>query len=190
MDELRFRIVGISNQQVRNWRRPVQPNPPHSPMRLRVARVWRSANQVTRILIVVTTVAACHYVLFAQPSVHDVVGRRVLVLLDTSGSMENTTERTSHQLEALKARNVSVREPYSSNGYAISSANGMHSLLQPLQQAVAANPLADTIYLISDFKGGDCCWPSRVKQVCQDVIYRVSVCNNFLDLLLQIPAAR
>jgi hypothetical protein len=95
------------------------------------------------------------YILPAQPSVQDIAGHRVLVLLDTSGSMGNTGERTNQQLAALKAHNISVTEPYSTNGFAISSSNTTYSFLQPLQDAVSASPLSDTIYVISDFKNGD-----------------------------------
>jgi hypothetical protein len=154
MDELRFRIVGISKDQVRNWRKLAQDKPNHSLARQRVTRAWRAASRTTQILTVLVTVAILDYVVSANPSVQDVVGRRVLVLLDTSGSMGNTTERKDQQLAALKAHNISVTEPFSTGGYAISSANASYSLLQPLRQAVAANPLADTIYIISDFKGG------------------------------------
>jgi len=155
MDELRFRIVGISTQQVHSWRKSTEPGPSQSPLLQRVARRWRDSSHIARILVVLTVVVAGDYILSAQPSIHDIAGRRVLVLLDTSGSMGNTGERTNQQLTALKAHNISVTEPYSTNGYAISSAHTGYSFLQPLQNAVSASPLSDTIYVISDFKGGD-----------------------------------
>lgn len=155
MDELRFRIVGMSVARVGKWQKPPQDNPNHSPLRQTARRAWRAAGRTTRIFAVLVTVAAVDYIVFANPSVQDVVGRRVLVLLDTSGSMSNTTERRDQQLAALKAHNISVTEPFSTNGFAISASDAQYSLLQPLQQAVAASPLADTVYVISDFKFGD-----------------------------------
>lgn len=155
MDEIHFRIVGVADQHIRNWQAQPQGNSEESVLRRRMSRAWRAASRTTRTLITLTTAAVVVYVVSAQPSVQDLIRRRVVVLLDESGSMANTTKRKDLQLAALKANNISVTEPYTTNGYAISAANPYYSLLQPLQRAVAENPNADTVYVISDFKGGD-----------------------------------
>ena len=59
------------------------------------------------------------------------------------------------QLAALRAHNISISDPQPTNGYAISVGKTGYSLLQPLMTAIAAHPESDTVYMISDFKGGD-----------------------------------
>jgi len=155
MDELQFRVVGISSQRARDWPKLTQDRLDHSTILQRALLAWRKASSSARILIACSTIIGLNYALSAQPSAQDIFGKRVLVLLDTSGSMGNTTERTNQQLAALKAHNISVTEPFSNGGYAISAEHPTYSLLQPLQEALNKYADADTLYIISDFKGGD-----------------------------------
>jgi len=154
MDELRFRIVGLTQERVRNWQKRAHPGPIDRGLRSRVTRAWHAMRRSTRLLILIGSIAVA-YAALARPSVQDITGRRVLLLLDESGSMADTTERTNRQLEALKTNNRFVTYPYGTNGFAISATHAGYSMLQPLEAALAANPNVDTVYFISDFKFGD-----------------------------------
>jgi len=155
MSEFRFRILGNSEDLANRWRDRIHADSGHSGGSNGPLRQWKALKRSTRLGISMAVGFGLVYYASAGPSLDDIHGRRVLVLLDESASMDNTGDATKRQLDALAAHNISVTAPVGTPGYAIRSADGTLSMLQPLQAALADNPNVDTVYFISDFKGGD-----------------------------------
>lgn len=155
MSEFRFRILGISKEIARQWHDRTHGGSDAAGGGNGVARRWNTLKLATKWRISIASLFVVVYYASAGPSIDDVKGRRVLVLLDESGSMSDTTDATNGQLSALAAHNISVTSPVATNGYAISASQTTLSIVQPLEAALEANPAVDTVYFISDFKGGD-----------------------------------
>ena len=79
---------------------------------------------------------------------------RVVVLVDSSGSMAGTDQTVQSQLQQLSAAGISIVNRVPVAGFAIASTD-QYSLLDTLLQGLAANPSADAVYVISDFSVGD-----------------------------------
>jgi hypothetical protein len=94
------------------------------------------------------------YSLFRDPEVGDVLGRHVMVLRDSSGSTRGTGAAQAAQLAELRRRNIFVGDPLDVPGFAVSERDA-YGFVRALGAAVTANPELDTVYLISDFDGGD-----------------------------------
>lgn len=84
----------------------------------------------------------------------DIRADRVVVLVDGSGSMAGTDQNVQSQLDQLRAAGISIANRVNIPGFAISFTDA-YSLLGILLERVAANPSADTVYVISDFSQGD-----------------------------------
>ena len=79
---------------------------------------------------------------------------RVVVLVDSSGSMTGTEQTVQSQLQQLTNAGISIVNRVPVAGFAIASAD-QYSLLDTLLQGLASNPSADAVYVISDFSVGD-----------------------------------
>ena len=79
---------------------------------------------------------------------------RVVVLVDSSGSMTGTEQTVQSQLQQLTNAGISIVNRVPVPGFAIASAD-QYSLLDTLLQGLASNPSADAVYVISDFSVGD-----------------------------------
>ena len=98
-----------------------------------------------------THVAASHV---ANINATQVTSDRVVVLVDSSGSMAGTEQTVQSQLQQLSAAGISIVNRVPVPGFAIASAD-QYSLLDTLLQGLAANPSADAVYVISDFSVND-----------------------------------
>lgn len=82
----------------------------------------------------------------------EVKGKRVLVLVDNSGSMIGKDPEP--QIAKLAAAGISVTHRVNIPGFAISFTDG-YSMLSVLLRVLEADPTVDTVYVISDFAAGD-----------------------------------
>jgi hypothetical protein len=98
-----------------------------------------------------THVAASHV---ARINATQVTSDRVVVLVDSSGSMTGTEQTVQSQLQQLTNAGISIVNRVPVPGFAIASADP-YSLLDTLLQGLASNPSADAVYVISDFSVGD-----------------------------------
>ena len=98
-----------------------------------------------------THVAASHV---ARINATTITADRVVVLVDSSGSMAGTDQTVQSQLQQLSAAGISIVNRVPVPGFAIASAD-QYSLLETLLQGLAANPFPDAVYVISDFSVGD-----------------------------------
>jgi hypothetical protein len=98
-----------------------------------------------------THVAASHV---ARINATQVTSDRVVVLVDSSGSMTGSEQTVQSQLQQLTNAGISIVNRVPVPGFAIASAD-QYSLLDTLLQGLASNPSADAVYVISDFSVGD-----------------------------------
>lgn len=82
-------------------------------------------------------------------------GKRVLVLVDTSGSMESAREELNKQLDRLRAQSVSVSDPITIDGFGVSEKGEASNLLHRLEEGLRDNPEIDSIYIFTDFLFAD-----------------------------------
>jgi hypothetical protein len=87
-----------------------------------------------------------------------VLGSRVLIVADNSGSMRNDTRRIrvrDEQVASLSRAHNVVGDLVWTDGWAISSRKPRFSFLQPLEDAVAREQAVEAVYFISDFDVSD-----------------------------------
>jgi hypothetical protein len=85
-----------------------------------------------------------------------VLGDRVLILADNSGSMSGEPTRIrDEQVASLRRAHNVLGDTVMTGGWAISARAPGYSFLQPLEEALARNSDVQSIYLISDFAAGD-----------------------------------
>ena len=84
----------------------------------------------------------------------EVVGNRVLVLVDDSGSMGGTADAVQAQLTRLRAAGIDVSSRAAIPGFAV-SVTDPYAMVPALAQRLAADRAIDTVYVISDFSAGD-----------------------------------
>lgn len=93
-----------------------------------------------------------------------VIGRHVVLVRDTSGSMNEPTrqENLKNQIYSLKAAGIAVDEGGEAKGFGVSSTMGSDNLLHQVEQALQDYPRVDTIYAFSDFEITDAAyWKSH-----------------------------
>jgi len=84
----------------------------------------------------------------------DVIGNRVLVLVDDSSSMAGTEAAVQGQLSRLRAAGIEFSNRATVRGFAM-SVTDRYAMVPALAQGLAAHPAIDTVYLVSDFSYGD-----------------------------------
>jgi hypothetical protein len=77
--------------------------------------------------------------------------RKVIIMVDRSGSMGGTESRLAAQLELLRGAGIVAENLYRTRGFGLSPLGNPDNLLYPLKDALRQTPDADAIYVFSDF---------------------------------------
>jgi hypothetical protein len=144
--ELRFRCARIQGTRRRLER---QLRPPHTPSLLLPLFVLGVVGAVTTSNRDFAPTARAATVFGTE-----VVGDRVLVLVDDSGSMGGTDDAVQAQLTRLRTAGIELSNRATIPGFAV-SVTDPYAMVPALVQGLAADRAIDTVYILSDFSAGD-----------------------------------
>jgi len=139
MPNVEFHIDGLTQGRVRLDRRTRRLRD-YPPAALAVA-------------VIVVAVAATDRSPVAVVNGVDVQGSRVLVLVDTSGSMPGDGIQVRAHLNALTAAGISIDFRSTVDGSALGY--GTWGLLRTFESGMATRPDLDTLYVISDYQDSE-----------------------------------
>lgn len=137
MEQLQFHVRGISDNEVRHWKRRTSP-------RGRFL-TWAAIGVVGYILLGPST---------ASIRGASVSAYRVLVLVDDSTSMPDFNAAVRPQLDRFRAAGIPIDYQANVPGWSWGSNSG-YGFLRELERAIAAGTTVDTVYVVSDFTAGD-----------------------------------
>lgn len=163
MPEFHFRVDGLTEENVRRWRRRTRPTAISATVLL-----WTTAVAVGIYSVRASTPTALVQVL--TPTT-----KNVLVMVDASGSMKGTEEILKKQLAQVEALGVLV-ERHTTRGFGVSMTGDRRTpLLERLEATLQANPNVDAIYVVSDFSKKTPRWDEsneagyqRLRQILQE----------------------
>jgi hypothetical protein len=143
MGRLRFRTVSVTENQWRRIRRRIEP------------RAWGAGAGVPTLCAGVLAVLG----MFAPGSAVNgvnVQGSRILVVEDTSGSMNSFTGELARQ-KSLLGNALFERSP-KIDGFGVISTGAQSNLLHVLERELPARRGVDTVFVFSDFRPGTADW--------------------------------
>jgi hypothetical protein len=146
LGELRFRCERIPGTRRRLER---QLRPPHKPSLLLPLLVLGVVGAVASSNRDLASTARAAMVFGTE-----VVGDRVLVLVDDSGSMSGTEDAVQAQLTRLRAAGIELSHRTTIPGFALSVTDS-YAVAPALIQGMAADRAIDMVYVLSDFSAGD-----------------------------------
>ncbi len=138
MPEVHFRVDGLTEENVRRWRKRTRPTAISATVLL-----WTAASAIVIYAVGSLTPGALI-------DGKEIRGRSVLVMQDISGSMRGTEQTLGTHIAGLKASGM-LMKGRNVHGFGVSTTGDRNNLLKQLEEGLRADPNVDAVYVFSDF---------------------------------------
>lgn len=138
MSEFHFKVDGLTEENLRRWKKPTEPSVLTAPL-----LAWTAAAAIA-----VYSVGTLNTI--ALMNIEAIRSKNLLVIRDVSGSMKGTEKKLQGQIARLKDSGVLVDE-LTADGFGVSTAGNSRNLLNRLKEGLRANLNVDAVYVFSDF---------------------------------------
>jgi hypothetical protein len=143
MEQFQFRVHGLTEEELRRWRRLNR-------------RFTLSGSVMVWAAALVAIAYLSHSTTPVMIESTEFKGRSVMVIEDNSGSMKENDRQAKlkAQLDQLQAAGVDISGHHTSVGFGARFGGAQDNLLNSLKKALSSDPAIDTIYVFSDFDPG------------------------------------